>query len=625
MILLILLFLPINSINSQTQSGCVLPDNVLGEFYSYENGYETFTNIYNTGILKRKQYSREAGAGAQGDSSSTLKLQSDEQGYCVSLAKHSVPGIHPSKVHWKLHYRATGGAIKDCNQCIEIYNRTRSVIEIRRSSCNNNQNKNFTELCNEIAPTSSFLTLFNRTYDAQECRGTIYGTYQFRYEFREGGQGNCDNAASKITSCPDPGSPFQTVNQRFTMRYASCKNLVSSIDAEPLYDCLGNWVDENGNIFTAIANQRIATERSYDKFRCMLTRKDQPRWFTKSLYASCQALYSPTDGPEKVIITPVVPREVESKCFFPQNFSGEWINTANINAKIIINNTHIYEAARVDNRGWLRETYYVCQQAGRNQYLVRSVTKGECFDYFICLDFKPRHQNILQYRKSKSFMARIYDDSKKRDPFYEVCAWTSFGGDSVWKYNTYALYPPAPSECPFTGIFRFKQIGQDSSKIHTRIRGGYTPLPRDGGWFIKCLPEFLESQWSVCGAQTKTMNVDAEYCRGMDPNGTPVRQYEMYDYVYQCAGHWRENARSYMVTYDRDEPFHQFRCWIYERIDLFTIYLSRSISSQCGPNQTSHSYLPEEGADLHLILTENERIHDDCPIRYDDGDRKSVV
>jgi hypothetical protein len=604
---LLLLLLLINFINAQT-TACIVPDNILGEFYSYENGYETFSNIYNTGILKRKQYSREAGAGAQGDSSSTLKLQSDEQGSCVSLIKVFTPGLHPSKWHWKMHYRATVGAIKDCNQCIEFYNRTRSVIEIRRSSCNNNPNKNFTELCNEIAPTSSYITLFNRTYEAQECRGTIYGTYQFRYEFKEAGQGVCDNQASKLTSCPEPGSPFQTVNQRFTMRYASCKNLISSIDAEPLFDCLGNWVDENGNIFTAIANQRIATERSYDKFRCMLTRKDQPMWFTKSLYATCQSLYSPTDGPEKVIITPIVPKEIEPKCFFPQNFSGEWINTANINAKIVINNTHIYESARVDNRGWLRETYYVCQQAGRNQYLVRTVTKGECFDYFICLDFKPRHQNVLQYRKSKSFMARIYDDSKKRDPFYEVCAWTSFGGDSVWKYNTYVLYPPAPSECPFTGIFNFKQIGQSASKIQTRIRGGYTPRPRDGGWFIKCLPEFLESQWSVCGDQTKTMNVDAEYCREMDPDGTPIRVYEMYDYVYQCAGHWRENARSYMVTFDRDEPFHKFRCWIYERKDLFTIHLSRSIGSQCGQNQTSSSYLPEDGADLHLVLTENERI-----------------
>jgi len=599
----------ISSIHAQNPSNCILPDNVLGEFYSYENGYETFTNIYNTGSMKRKQYSREAGAGAQGDSSSTLKLQSDEQGYCVSVVRFE-KNMHPSKMHWKMHYRATVGAIKDCNQCIEFYNRTRSVIEVRRSSCNNNPNKDFAELCAEIAPTSSYITLFNRTYDAQECRGTIYGTFQFRYEFKEAGQGVCDNPASKLISCPEPGSPFQTVNQRFTMRYASCKNLVSSIDAEPLYDCLGNWVDEQGNIFTAIANQRIATERSYDKFRCMLTRKDQPQWFTKSLYATCQSLFSPTDGPEKVIITPIVPREVEAKCFFPQNFSGEWVNTANINAKIVINNTHIYESARVDNRGWLRETYYVCQQASRNQYLVRTITKGECFDYFICLDFIPRHQNILQYRKSKSFMARIYDDSKKRDPFYEVCAWTSFGGESEWKYNTYVLYPPAATECPFTGIFRFNQFGQDASQIKTRIRGGYTPRPRDGGWFIKCPAEFLESQWSVCGDQTKVMNVDAEYCRAMDPDGTPVRVYEMYDYVYQCAGHWRENARSYMITFDRDEPFHKFRCWIYERKDLFTIHLSRSIGSSCGPNQSSSSYLPQDGADLHLELVENERIRE---------------
>ena len=594
------------------QGECELPDEIVGEFYSYENGYETFSNMYKNGLIRRKQYSREAGAGASGDSTSTLRLQSDEQGSCISLRRFYTKGVHPSKWHYKMHYRPTSGAVKDCNQCVEIYSRTRSVLEVRRSSCNNNYHKNFTELCAEIAPTSSYITLFNKTYEAQECRSTIYGTYQFRYEFKEAGQGVCDNPASKLISCPEPGSPFQTVNQRFTMRYASCKNLVSSIDAEPLYDCLGSWVDEYGNIFTAIANQRIATERSYDKFRCMLTRKDQPQWLTKSLYATCQSLYSPTDGPEKVIITPEVPRHIEPKCFFPQNFSGEWVNTANINAKIIINHTHIYESARVDNRGWLRETYYVCQQAGRNQYLVRSVTKGECFDYFICLDFKPRHQNVLQYRKSKSFMARIYDDSKKRDPFYEVCAWTSFGGDSVWKYNTYVLYPPAATECPFTGIYRFKQTGQYASQIKTRIRGGYTPLPRDGGWYITCRPEFLESQFSVCGDQTKVMNLDAEYCREMDPNGTPIRVYEMIDYVYQCAGHWRENSRSYMITFDRDEPFHKFRCWIYERRDLFTIYLSRSIGSACGFNQTSSSYMPEDGADLFLELTENERIRKLC-------------
>ncbi len=252
---------------------CELPDEITGEFYSYENGYETFTNMYQTGLVRRKQYSREAGAGASGDSTSTLRLQSDEQGSCQLLQKFHVKGLHPSKWHWKMHYRPTSGATKDCSQCIEIYSRTRSVLEVRRSSCNNNPRKTFSELCAEIAPTSSYITLFNKTYDAQECRSTIYGTYHFTYEFREAGQGVCNNPESKLISCPEPGSPFQTVNQRFTMMYASCRNLISSIDAHPLYDCLGNWVDEYGNIFTAIANQRVATERSYDKFRCMLTRK----------------------------------------------------------------------------------------------------------------------------------------------------------------------------------------------------------------------------------------------------------------------------------------------------------------------------------------------------------------
>lgn len=589
-------------------SGCIMPDQIVGEFYSYENGYETFTNIYKDGTIKRRQYSRKAGKGAAGDSMNSLMLDSDEGGMCQNIARFFVKGYHPSRWHYKMHYRPTTGSITDCSQCIEIYIRTHSVLEVRRSSCNNNPKKDLSELCGEIAETSSFITLFNKTYQAQECRSTLYGTFQFRYEFKDAGQGNCDNPLSKLVSCPEPGTPFQTINQRFYMRYASCKNLVSSIDAEPLYDCLGSWVDEYGNIFTAIANQRVAAERYYDKFRCMLTRKDQPQWLTKSLYASCQQLYSPTDGPEKVIITPEVPKYVEPRCFFPQNFSGEWVNTANINAKIVINHTHIYEVARVDNRGWLRETYYVCQQAGRNQYLVRAVTKGECFDYYICFDFKSRHQNILQYRKSKSFMARIYDDSKKRDAFYEVCAWTSFGGDAIWKYNTYVLYPPAGTECPFTGIYRFKQTGQPASLVQTRIRGGYTPLPRDGGWYISCRPEFLESQFSVCGDQTKTINLDAEYCREMDPEGTPLRIYEMYDYVYQCAGYWRENSRSYLITFDRDQPFYKFRCWIYERRDLFTIHMSRSIGSSCGFNQTSSSYKPEDGADLFLELIENERI-----------------
>ncbi|CAF4962717.1 unnamed protein product, partial [Rotaria socialis] len=61
------------------------------------------------------------------------------------------------------------------------------------------------------------------------------------------------------------------------------------------------------------------------------------------------------------------------------------------------------------------------------------------------------------------------------------------------------------------------------------------------------------------------------------------------------------------------------KCWVYERRDLTSITLSRSAGSACGFNQTSESYKAEDGADLAITLTEAERIHDDCPIRYDDG------
>ncbi|CAF4604339.1 unnamed protein product [Rotaria socialis] len=171
---------------------------------------------------------------------------------------------------------------------------------------------NFDDLCRTIDEQSEFITLFSKSYSAEECRRTIYGTYHFTYEFREGGIGICDNPSSRLISCPDPGTPFEAVNERFRMKYGYCKYLTSSFDADQLNQCLGSWSTPDGNIITAIANERVGSERWYDKFRCMLSRKDQPQWFAKSLFAECSSLSSPTDGPEKVIITPIIPEEVSN-------------------------------------------------------------------------------------------------------------------------------------------------------------------------------------------------------------------------------------------------------------------------------------------------------------------------
>lgn len=51
---------------------------------------------------------------------------------------------------------------------------------------------------------------------------------------------------------------------------------------------------------------------------------------------------------------------VEPGCRLPQNFSGSWINTANIDADVVINETHIIETHYPDE-GRFRRTIYVCR------------------------------------------------------------------------------------------------------------------------------------------------------------------------------------------------------------------------------------------------------------------------
>lgn len=47
---------------------------------------------------------------------------------------------------------------------------------------------------------------------------------------------------------------------------------------------------------------------------------------------------------------------------------------------------------------------------------------------------------------------------------------------------------------------------------------------------------------------------------------------------------------------------------MYERLDWRDIVASRSITANCGPNQTAFSKTAAEGASLHLVLKESERL-----------------
>lgn len=136
-------------------------------------------------------------------------------------------------------------------------------------------------------------------------------------------------------------------------------------------------------------------------------------------------------------------------CNLPQNFSGHWINTANIDAEVYINQTHIVETWHPDV-GRSRRTVYICKESRDSRilltrlnvdgwyvidptlvtpYLSRELMMFD-FSYsqkdYICFDIVPRHHNIIRYRKGLAMI---------KDNFHTVCSWTQFPAKNAWKYD----------------------------------------------------------------------------------------------------------------------------------------------------------------------------------------------
>ena len=74
-----------------------------------------------------------------------------------------------------------------------------------------------------------------------------------------------------------------------------------------------------------------------------------------------------------VILRAVKAEVVEPGCRLPQNFTGEWINTANSDAEVTINETHIVETLHPD-QGRFRRTIYVCREQRDSRYMMARLT-----------------------------------------------------------------------------------------------------------------------------------------------------------------------------------------------------------------------------------------------------------
>lgn len=183
-----------------------------------------------------------------------------------------------------------------------------------------------------------------------------------------------------------------------------------------------------------------------------------------------------------------------------------------------------------------------------------------------------------------------------------------------------------PVRCPVAGKFNFTQRGEHPFK--TRILGGVTLSPRPD---IRCKQNI--SDFSVCGTDQKEMMIDENYCLSVDHLGRPVDIYHDPDYILKCIGFWKENLKSYLITYDDLDPLsvifllstlqsqaanntkklisvcklQKYRCWVYQRADLNRVLISQAVGAFCHIKQDVTSWNYTEGAVVALDMTEYER------------------
>nr|CAI5817993.1 unnamed protein product [Callosobruchus analis] len=75
----------------------------------------------------------------------------------------------------------------------------------------------------------------------------------------------------------------------------------------------------------------------------------------------------------------------------------------------------------------------------------------------------------------------------------------------------------------------------------------------------------------------------------------------------KCVGFWKENLKSYLITYDELDPLSKYRCWVYQRADLNRVLMSQAIGPFCDLKQDVYSWNYTEGATVAIEMQEYER------------------
>ena len=517
-----------------------------------------------------------------------------------------------------------------CHHCVNVFVRTVNILEKRESGCvqfsqsqvSSIKHENMIErVCGELYGLNSRgvlegnlieskqkVTMFSEKYSPMNCRSSIEGIFQFTYRYTFVATAVCSQPEQQIHSCQNVGSQFGISNQKFNITYKKCPGMEWTKDSVVEYSCLGDWFDGKNHFF-AVANTKES--RKDEKYRCFLKNRNDDYFLGQSITPECNQVKTVEQAPIRMQLTPVKQLTVEPGCLLPENFTGQWVNTARIDADVTVNSTHIVETWHPDVGRWRKEIF-VCLEQRDSRYMMARLTPDGCQIDHQCFDFLPRHHNIIRFRKGVVF-SNIVD-------FHTVCSWVQFPNDAAWKYDLMIKKDPVPVRCPIAGAFEFQQEGDQP--FVTRVIKGITKNPRHDVWGrtgqFSCRKNI--SRLAVCDTDQKEMTIDETYCWSVDQNGRPIDIYSDVDYRMQCIGYWKENLKSYLITYDQLDAFTKYRCWVYQRADLNKMLMSMSVGPFCDLSQSVHSKDWRHGAVVSLKLDENEREFDRCPMYYNDGE-----
>nr|XP_012225943.1 PREDICTED: uncharacterized protein LOC105674304 [Linepithema humile] len=446
-------------------SGCQTPINIRGTWFSWENGRNTLTEINDDSMTGR--------------------------GECIHMTSRY--NTNHSFVFRDMTVKTT------CYHCVQLIVRTVNILEKLEVICLNlaaGVEPTVENVCKDLNVNQQFITLFKENYTPVNCRSALEGVWQFAYQNRFRFTGECNQPDAQIRSCQTAGSQFLITNQKFNITYKKCPGMEGTLDGLVEYSCLGDWfVDKNH--FFAVANTKES--RKDEKYRCFLRNRDDDLYIGVSITAECNTLKTVEKSPERLRITPVKAEVVEPNCRLPQDMVGNWINTNNIDADVVINETHIIETHYPDV-GRYRRTIYVCREQRDAKVMMARLTVDGCQKDYVCFEFVRRHHNVIRYRRGIAVI---------KDNFHTVCSWVQFPNKEKWKYDLYLAKDPVPVRCPVAGKFMFKQVGD--IPFETRILGGITKSPRPN---IYCKQNI--SDFSVCSTEQKEISIDEEYERERD-------------------------------------------------------------------------------------------------------------